>query len=336
MNFIVMYRIITQKTIDFIEKHEKYIPFSKALLWYMKRTWFFKFLIGIVIGLFTFKMFYEVGFIVLQSKAKNEVLSIITANQNPINFNETLVLKYSFIFCFIFLCAFLPFVLPCIIYIFMKDKIKVKEEATLKERIINRSAFLFFYLLLFCLFIWLVLSTAPYIVYIMLYKSKDASFLEYIIRLISGEISSIPNVVLLSYEYLSSQIKYSLLFEVWVLFLLFSLLFGIKFFLSKRKSMFSKIVYSIAIPLISVFILFVLISHTFYITGNFGKGLSNFDMDFVHVDFELNGIQSIQGIRVFEKGNQLIIRDSCNITHNIISENIHLKTINELAECKTK
>ncbi|MNI62979.1 hypothetical protein D3C73_1183210 [compost metagenome] len=89
--------------------------------------------------------------------------------------------------------------------------------------------------------------------------------------------------------------------------------------------------FNIISPLISVFILFVLLTHTFFITGYFGKSISNFDMDYVKVEFDLNGIQSLEGIRVFENENEIMIRDVCNTTHNILSEKIHVTSISEFS-----
>lgn len=297
--------------------------------------WYLKLVIGIVTGFITVKLYYTIGFIVLQSKAKNEALSIITAYQNPIKFDDTLVYSYSFLFCFIVICTLLPFVIPCGVHIYLKDSMKNISERNSEKRFLKFIVITLLYLFIFFSLLWGVLISVPYLAYIMLYKSKDASLLELIIRRIMGQITSIPNIVLLNVEYLNSQIKYSLIIEVWMLLVPILLLIGMKILSNKRKGRLSKLLFNILSPIVSFFILFVLLTHTFYITGYFGKSISNFDMDYVKVEFDLNGVQSIEGIRVFENKNEIIIRDVCNITHNIISEKIHVTSISEFSiSCK--
>jgi len=328
MKYIELYRKMVNRIIVFIVNNKNSILFSSKLVWYLKSPWYFKLIIGSFFGLITMKLYYTTGFIVLQSKAKNEALSIITAYQNPIEFSDALVYSYSFLFSFIALSTLLPFVVLYGLYIFLKYKNNSNNH---EKKLVKRLALVILYLSIFSVTFGFVSYTVPYFAYILLYKSKDASLLEFFVRNMMGEISEIPEIVLLSQEYLSTQIRYSLIIGIWMLIVPILLLIGMKYLSNKRKGKISKLLFNILAGVISFLILLVLMTHTFYITGYFGRSISNFDMDYVRVEFDMNGAQSIEGIRVFEKGNKIIIRDACNVTHNINSDKTHIKTINNFS-----
>lgn len=199
-NFIGIYNYILMKVIKFIDSRKEYIPFSGIFLWYLRRSWYFKFIVGTVMGLFSFKLFYAVGFIMLQSKAKNEVLSIITAYHNPIEFSNELVIKYSFVFCFLVCCAIAPLIFTYAIYWKFEKGNKSNLENKQCIRVIKKIIVIFSYILLFGCSIWIVLKASPLIIYIMVFKSKNSSLLEHIFRYLFGEISSIPEVIELNYS----------------------------------------------------------------------------------------------------------------------------------------
>jgi|GEM_PF-6734513 len=329
------YQKCSQKLIDYIDKRRRYIPFPSLIIWYLKAPLYLKLIVGFMIGLITAKLFYAVGFIVLQSKAKNEVLSIISAYHNPINFEDVLVYKYSFIFCLIVICALLPFIVPFLIHIFIFSKDRSSVPISRKNRLLRIISIIVFHIFLFVTLLWGVVEIVPEVAYVMLYTSKDASVVEYIIRRIVGEEPSfsLNDVTFLNPEYLNSQIKYSVIIEEWIFLSLILLTIILRLFGKKSKRNFLKFFSILFSILISTVILLVLFSHIFYFPGYFGKAISNFNMDFISVEYELNGTQHVEGIRIFEKDNLVIVRDSCNVTHDIISTNIHMRTIKEISAC---
>ncbi|MBP1999295.1 hypothetical protein J2Z69_000314 [Paenibacillus shirakamiensis] len=78
----------------------------------------------------------------------------------------------------------------------------------------------------------------------------------------------------------------------------------------------------------------IIILHTIFEPGNLGKSLANYDIDYVQVNYEVNGNQTIEGIRVYENDKQVIIRDNCNILHSIHSDKISIKSIEDITACK--
>lgn len=73
--------------------------------------------------------------------------------------------------------------------------------------------------------------------------------------------------------------------------------------------------------------LIVFVSHTAYQLGGFGKNLAQFDTDFVTVEYNLNGqVKNVEGIRVYQDKNYIVIRDNENNIHNIFTDQIHIQT----------
>ncbi|MEF2247307.1 hypothetical protein, partial [Paenibacillus sp. IITD108] len=60
--------------------------------------------------------------------------------------------------------------------------------------------------------------------------------------------------------------------------------------------------------------------------GGFGKNLAQFDTDFVTVEYTLNGqIKNIEGVRVYQDKNYIVIRDNKNNIHSIFTDQIHIQ-----------
>lgn len=73
--------------------------------------------------------------------------------------------------------------------------------------------------------------------------------------------------------------------------------------------------------------------HTAYQLGSFGKKLAQFDMDYVTVDYLFNDqVKQAKDIRVYQDKNYIIIQDSINILHSIVSDQIHIQTQQQKAD----
>lgn len=111
LSLIDVYKQAINSVISFVENRRNFIPFSRVILWYLRIPMLIKIFIGVLLSLISFKIIYTFGFIIAQSKGKNEVLSLISAYQNPIEYPHPLILYYSFIFCILFGFTLLPIVL---------------------------------------------------------------------------------------------------------------------------------------------------------------------------------------------------------------------------------
>ncbi|MDI4647946.1 hypothetical protein [Cohnella hashimotonis] len=334
MNIFKWYQDINLKLIQKVENYKEKLPFCSVILLYLKTPLALKLVIGFIFSILSIKLYYMLGFIVLQSKARNEALSIVSAFQNPIPFEDDLVFKYAFIFCFLVISSMVPLLTPIILHYLFIKKVKTTSDISILKKCLRSLLLAIIYLLSFSASLYVVLNIVPFIVYVMLFKSRYDSILEFAIRKIAGEQVSIQNITLLDPEYLNSRIKYSLNFELWIFSVLIFFVWLINALSKKSRKQWSKFVYTFLSRIMMIAIIIVLISHVLYIPGYLGKSISNFDMDYVAVDYELEGINHIEGIRIFEKEHQIIIRDDCNITHSITSDNLHIKTIKTLKECK--
>lgn len=95
----------------------------------------------------------------------------------------------------------------------------------------------------------------------------------------------------------------------------------------KLKKILYHIVYGVLLYVFLFASITLFVSHTAYQLGSFGKNLAQFDTDLVIVDFNLNGqIQKVEGVRVYQDKNYIVIRDSQNNMHNIFTDQIHIQT----------
>ncbi|MGM1048148.1 MAG: hypothetical protein ACQEXX_18675 [Bacillota bacterium] len=93
------------------------------------------------------------------------------------------------------------------------------------------------------------------------------------------------------------------------------------------KKIISKVSYVVFLYIFLFIALVVFVSHTAYQLGSFGKNLAQFDTDFVVVDYNLNGkVQKVEGIRVYQDKNYIVVRDSDDTIHNIFTDQIHIQT----------
>lgn len=350
-------RIKYSNIILLIEKHEEKIPLSKLILLYLRIPIVLRIILTFLIFGFSHKLAYIIGFIILQSKSRNEVLSLITAFQNPIHFDDRLYFYYAFVYLFITLITILPFGL-CLFY----GRILLK---TLKFNKLYFGIGILVWMLFITFLSFVLLQFAPLIPYYMFYASKNSSFWEIFINyfLYSKEIhwytpsfdlkifqkevfislqSGNMVVVLLIFLFLTYRKNYktreqdhnSLLklavFESQMILYLQSKWEALKInsliMHFKLKKSTSFVLYILSIYAFCFAILIVFISHTAYQLGGFGKNLSQFDTDYVVVEYSLNGrIKNVEGVRIHQDKNYIVIRDKQNNIHSIFTDQIHVQ-----------
>lgn len=127
MDIKLVYKSFIETSISLIQKNKKNIPFASLLIWYLKIPFLLKLFIAAFAGYIVDRVTYTVGFIILQSKAKNEALSFISAFQNPIDFPNNLVYKYSLMFFSSFVTLLLPFLVVFVLHFLLTNKINEVE-----------------------------------------------------------------------------------------------------------------------------------------------------------------------------------------------------------------
>jgi len=333
-----MLKSLNKKLIIFFEEKQDFIPFSNMIIRYLKLSLPVKLILGFLSGFVGFNIAYCIGFIIVQSKGKNEVLSVITAFQNPIEFPFSLVLLYSFIFSFLIICALLPiFLFLFLIKIYKIMNLKLLEKGLRKsKRLFLLVLFIILTLLLWGLATILLIRYSPYVPYIMLYQSKEPVMFENYLKAIFHNDTSIIKTTILNYDHFYSEVLYSLSIAHYTTIVFVLLLYPVLIWYRRipPNSFIDLIPISIAILMFSG-IFFVSSTHLFYQWGNFGKSLSQFNMDYVSVEYTFNkDIGQIEGTRIFQKENYLVIRDSCNSLHYITSNEVHVTTLSKSPFCR--
>lgn len=318
------YRAINLIIINYIEKRGDVIPFSEVLIGYMKLPFLIKLLINVISGIVLATIFYNIGFIILQSKGKNEVLSLITAYQNPIPYSSSLVLMYSFIFLLLFIPILIMFLIA-VIYRRMLTKYnnQFKEKGFNKRRIFFLNSLLFLGLLLGEVIIGVLLIIfIPIIPFIMLYQSKYSSFLEALIKYIYLQIE-INFGQIASTDLMAREIALSFTVPNMLFIILCILIYLINPGRFKSNAL---IAVSMAVTfLCSFLILALLLMHALFQFGNLGKNFAQFDVDYIQVEYIINNqSRTIDGIKVYHDKNFLIIRDGCNMMHTITSNEMYV------------
>lgn len=109
-----------------------------------------------------------------------------------------------------------------------------------------------------------------------------------------------------------------------------------KYVKTLKHWVFSKYTYHLIQSIIFLGLLTIAATHTFYQWGSLGKNLSQFNIDFVYVNYSMaDKMETIEGIMVFRDNEMIVIRDSCNNIHYIKSDQYHVKNISKskLAAC---
>lgn len=350
------------KLIAFIEKHGKIIPFSRYMLLYLKIPFFARILLTAIMFILANGISYIIGFIILQSKAKNEVLSLITAFQNPIDFSDRLVHYYAFVY----FCVLIPTLILFGAYLFGGMVLVRKFKSVgLATKIAHYIVAPIFYVLS-GLALWFLVKAVPFIPYYLFYASKNSSFWELLIKYIfMGQELPWSNTIL-DYDnfqrevFISLQSGNMLIVALIFFFVLYKQYFKRKehefkslrtiierdislsiygnfmptmiavrssLIHQKIKNALSTLLYGSLGGLLIIVFSMLFVMHTAYQLGSFGKNLAQFDMDYVIVDYLFNDqVKQVKGIRVYQDKNYIIIRDNLNILHSIVVEQIHIQT----------
>ncbi|MFB6363734.1 hypothetical protein ACFCP7_06670 [Paenibacillus elgii] len=299
---------------------------------------------------------FIIGFIILQSKARNEVLSLITAFQNPIQFDERLYFYYAFVYLFITILTLVPLGF----FLFLGRRILRK----IKSTVLYFGAMLIG-CILGLLFFWSLLKGITLLPYYLFYASKNSSLWDVLINYFIYSKDLDWQTPSFDMEVFQKEIFISLQsgnMVALVLIFLYSVLRDDAKFRKERLDNLLKLartesnlhlhlkldwnilrintlilhlkIKKIASNLWQVLFIYffifaaiiVFVSHTAYQLGGFGKSLTQFDTDFVTVDYNLNGqTKIVEGIRVYQDKNYVVIRDNQNNIHNIFTDQIHIQ-----------
>lgn len=344
--------------LTFLENKKEVIPLSRIILLYLKIPMTLRIIVTLIFFGISHGLAYVIGFIILQSKARNEVLSLITAFQNPINFDDRLYFYYAFVYLFITFISIVPLGLSLFYGRYLLKKVKPR-----------RMLFIIVFLtisFIVAAVLFVVFQFAPLLPYYLFYASKNSSFWEVLIKyfvykkelqwtiplfdlmdfqkevfisLTSGNMA-VMTIIFFFFinrnyakerEKSSQQVLNQTIYELdfilylksnWAILKINLLILHLRF--KNFLSIMSNLVF-IYIFLFATLIIFV--SHTAYQLGGFGKNLAQFDTDFVSVDFNFIGtLKNVEGIRVYQDRNYLIIRDRKNTIHTISSDQIHIQT----------
>ncbi|SFE19929.1 hypothetical protein SAMN05216378_2687 [Paenibacillus catalpae] len=344
--------------ISFIERNRERIPLSSFILIYLRIPILIRIFITALFFVFSHGLAYIIGFIILQSKARNEILSLISAFQNPIDFSNRLYFYYAFVYLFITILT----ILPLGIYLFYGRKL-LHRSRNRKFIIIGSIVGIIFGLIIF----WGLLQFfIPLLPYYLFYASKNSSLWEVLINYFafskelpfldsSLDFNTFQQEVFISLQ--SGNIVVLLLIFIFSLFrdyartrekLLRNTLVSSKleshlyYYLNlnwsilkinililhlKIKNIFLTLWQVLFVYIFIVAVLIVFVSHTAYQLGSFGKNLSQFDTDYISVEYNLNGqIKKVEGIRVYQDKNYIIVRDQLNNIHNVFTDQLHIQT----------
>lgn len=176
MESLIWIRDKYRGVITLIERHSAKIPFSKLIVIYLKIPFLARLLITLLFFGLSHGLSYIIGFIILQSKARNEVLSLITAFQNPVDFTDRLYFYYAFVYLFITLMTIVPFGI-CLFY----GRTLIRRLKHKKKLFILGNLF---WVLLTASISFSMWQGASLLSYYLFYASKSSSFWEILIKYI--------------------------------------------------------------------------------------------------------------------------------------------------------
>jgi len=326
---LTYYSNLLQKVIGFIEssKYSKFIPFKGMLLWYLRLPFPVKLFFNIAGGFFAVFLVYNIGFIVLQSRAKNEVLSLISAHTNPVSLPTQLVFYHAFIFFLLFIGSVLPILM---LYGFVQFFHIIKKENNYSK---NKTRWLATVTTIFAVFASLAMFVGakhvlPWVIYFLLFRSDAPGYYEQFRK--HFETSAPLRVAeYVDLEKLTKELSVAFIEPTTLTALLaFFLYLSIKYL----RPFFRIIISSI---LSFVLLLFVFLHSTTQL-GALGRNLAQFDNDIVYLSYSdpAKGVCSeVIGIRVAQWGNSIVIRTE-ESTYTIISDKMMVKSLT-IEEYKT-
>ncbi|UHA74416.1 hypothetical protein [Paenibacillus sp. 481] len=347
--------------ISFVERHSDKIPFSKFIIMYLKIPFMIRLFFTLLVLGISHGITYTIGFIILQSKARNEVLSLITAFHNPVLFIDRLYFYYAFVYIFIMIITFLPLVICILFGKFFVSKLN----KSISNKLARYTVFLISGTLMICAS-FLFFQVAPMLPFLLFYASKYSSlwdvFVNYMmysielpwiapvydltdfqkevfVSLQSGNLTAIILFILFfsfKYLYKSHQEEHLNILKLALSELALMRSINNKLDILKTSSLimflrFKKMISEISYTLFLLFFILavttIFVTHTPYQLGSFGKNLAQFDTDYVTVNYNFNGqVKKIEGIRVYQDKNYMVIRDNKNVIHHIYADQIHMQT----------
>lgn len=295
---------------DGIQTYKNYIPLSSLILWYLDLTFWKRIVILMISSYFSFRFVYFIGFIILQSRAKNEVLSIASAFENPINFSDNLYYIYAFIFLFLTLTT----VLLIGGTLFIAEKVFIFRIVGTRRKLVI-FIYIFFVVLMLLILIIVIYHIVPFIPYYLIYSSKNSAVLESILKeiFLNKKVVNIPE----QYSYYSFKVEMFLSTQLWILLMLLFI-----FLLRWSFKVRNKIGKGLAVVVVAMVSFFIFVSQIIFQFGYFGKTLSKFDTDYIEVEYEG---KKIEGMRVFQSNNYIILRDKGDTMHYIESDKMYIK-----------
>lgn len=329
---------------------------------YLNVPTFARILLAVIMFGFAHGLTYIIGFIILQSKAKNEVLSLITAYQNPIDFSDRLYFYYAFVY----FCILVPTVILTGAYLFggliMLRKFKsIGMAARVAHYIVAPIWYVFGGLA-----VWFSLKALPFIPFYLFYASKNPSFWELFIKYIFMHKELPWFAPSFDYDAFQREVFISLQSgNMLIVVLVFFFISCRRYFKNTEtehknlkaiaqsdmniatydnfmpkiiaaravliyqnsKAALSIVLYPSLGSLLLIVFVVLFVSHTAYQLGSFGKNLAQFDTDYITVEYKFNDhIQKVEGIRVYQDRNYLVVRDNKNILHSVVADEIHVQT----------
>lgn len=310
-NAIALYNGIRERTIIFIEKRRRYIPLSGLIISYLRAPLLARILITLVFTSSVVSIIYNIGFVILQSKARNETLSFITAYHNSIDFPKILNYYYAFLYIILLLPSSVSLFIP-----YFCEKLVFKKSVS-KVRILCFVLSLFLFIIILSI---VYVKVTSFIAYVMLYQSRHSGIFEMLIKYILHHDQDIKQALILSMDYFSKEVFESLQLGNIVLFFLVYLIYFLKKYIKSA-------VKYIFLTLAGLSLILILITHTLFQWGSFGKSLARFDIDFVSIEYSINNnLIRLKGVEVYRGENVVIIRDYNNVLHTIRSDQYHIQT----------
>lgn len=338
-NLINLYSNYRNQLIKKIEENKTKIPFSKLLIFYLKSPYYIKLIIMVTLSSSSAFLLYNIGFIIIQSKAKNEILSLITAFQNPVDFSTVSVFYHSFVYLLLLFFTVLPFIGVYIFYNWAYSSVREnyeKKKITLRsKKSLSRLLFIVS-VVIFIAFLYFLIFVIPLIPFVMLYSSKDSSIIELLFKYFISNTLDDAKFSVIDYENFYLEILYSLTLPNLIILLLSILAYYLWYKTKTKKSIILKGGIHFINFIVFLIIIMLLSTHTFYQWGNFGKNLSQFNIDYIRIEYSMNNLMyEVEGTRVFQKENYIVLRTSCNVIKYIISDQMVVENLTTKPICDT-
>ncbi|WP_027087447.1 hypothetical protein [Cohnella panacarvi] len=147
---------------------------------------FYHLTISLFFGTVSAFLIYNIGFVILQSKAKNDVLSLVSAYTNPITLPKELVYSYGFVYSFLAVGAVLPVLFLYMIIQYLHNvhlPTATSKNKSKRYRVISTAALLLLAALgAVTLYFTITTGLFPRLVYFLLYRLTAPSPFEQLLE----------------------------------------------------------------------------------------------------------------------------------------------------------